>query len=777
MPEKKNYIAHIRKNGETHSCSDHCRNTAEYAKNNLSGVDLGEIAYLSGLLHDCGKYSDEFQEYIRKAAAREKVKKGSVIHTFAGVSQILSDYHEKESDPYRKLCAEQIAYAAGAHHGLFDCINENGENGFEHRKNKQPETDAESIKRFLDDGNRIDMEKAEKEFRDVFNIIKDMSGRRPDHASMYNGLLARLVTSAVIDGDRRDTAEFLTGRKTDEIRSGNEEIWKKELKKLEEMLDRFPNKTSVQTARRALSDLCRNAGDVPSGVYRLNLPTGSGKTLSGLRFALAHAISSGKKRILYAAPFLSILDQNGKVIREALDNDGIVLEHHSNVVPDDTDEIRKRYAFFAETWNAPVIITTLVQFLDTLFSGKTSCIRRFQALCSSVILIDEVQSIPENMVTLFNLAVNFLSRVCRATVLLCTATQPGFENADHAVLINGDIIEKKEYDRYVPEFKRTEVVYKGNYRFSEIPAFVQEIEKKHSSVLVVCNKKREARDLYKDLKMSETHHCYHLSASMCAAHRKKIIREMSQKLKENQKVICVSTQVIEAGVDISFASVVRFLAGMDNVVQAAGRCNRNGESEKPGIVYVVNCTDESLKTLPWIETQKAASIEFLSLHHEKPGEYDYDPASGTAIDCYYQILRRKTEREYQDMYIESRSVSVYDLLAENRCFAEFSRGSGKYGLRQAFKTAGDMFSVYDGAAYAVAVPYGDGERIANKLEKTDDPEEKKELIRKLNDYTVPCYEYQYKELMRQNAVKTISDGMVLAVNPEYYRKDTGLYQE
>ena len=129
------------------------------------------------------------------------------------------------------------------------------------------------------------------------------------------------------------------------------------------------------------------------------------------------------------------------------------------------------------------------------------------------------------------------------------------------------------------------------------------------------------------------------------------------------------------------------------------------------------------------------------------------------------------------MYIESRSVSVYDLLAENRCFAEFSRGSGKYGLRQAFKTAGDMFSVYDGAAYAVAVPYGDGERIANKLEKTDDPEEKKELIRKLNDYTVPCYEYQYKELMRQNAVKTISDGMVLAVNPEYYRKDTGLYQE
>ena len=784
------YIAHVNQDGKMQSCKDHCVNTGVCARDSLSGVGLGELAYLSGLLHDCGKYSDPFQQYLKKAASGEKVARGSVIHTFAGVIKILSEFHgEKERDFYKRTCAELIAYAAGAHHGLFDCFDYNSQNGFIYRLNKQPDLDAVSIKRYLADcmSDRdiqtafdVSTEELKKVLGEISAIVSDDAEKHNQEVYFYFGLLVRLITSSVIDGDRRDTAEFMNGTDFNEFLDGNVELWDKVLKNLESMIDQFPAYQPIQKARRELSDLCGNAGGIVPGVYRLNLPTGAGKTLSGLRFALTHSIVHSKKRIFYIAPLISILDQNADVIREALQCNEIVLEHHSNVVLDDEEDEIRRHELFAATWDAPVIITTMVQFLNTLFSGKTTCIRRFQSLCNSVIIIDEVQSVPSRMLSLFNLAINFLSKVCHATVLLCSATQPGFEITDHALHIDGNIIDKDDYNKSAPIFKRTEVLDKGNYKLSEIPDVIQSIGMQCSSILVICNKKVEALEIYNSLKGFGDFKYFHLSSSMCVAHRKKLLEDMKRELDLNQKIICISTQVIEAGVDISFSAVVRFAAGMDNVVQAAGRCNRNGESDGLGQVYVVNCTDESLTKLPDIADQKSAAIELLAQFRRIPGDYDNDLTSDASIEYYYKTLYRNMKKGQQDLHIKGSSSSIFELLSDNRQFVASNASSAEYFTRQAFKTAGELFNVFDSAEYSVIVPYQDGKQIIIELgseRALRDPMYRKQLLDKSHDYTVSLFKYQYDVLKDKGVLNYISDGLVLTLNSEYYNLETGLQMD
>lgn len=194
---------------------------------------------------------------------------------------------------------------------------------------------------------------------------------------------------------------------------------------METKLDQFPQDSPIDRARRAISDQCRQAAQQPGGVFRLNVPTGGGKTLSSLRFALAHARRHRKQRIIFTSPLLSILEQNAAVIRAYIQDDSLILEHHSNLVrtAEDGQKLDER-ELLTETWESPIILTTLVQLLNTLFSGKTTAIRRFHSLCGSVIVIDEVQTVPSKMLSLFSLAVNFLAEICGATVVLCPPPSP-----------------------------------------------------------------------------------------------------------------------------------------------------------------------------------------------------------------------------------------------------------------------------------------------------------------------------------------------------------------
>ena len=351
------YPAHIRteiQDGRSvdvvQTVEEHCRSAAEYAAGVLSDVNLEEVAYLSGLLHDCGKFTMRFSKYIWEAHKGKDVCRGSVNHTFAGCRLLLEHFHECGS--FRGVSSELLAYAVGAHHGLFDCIDENSKSGFEHRMTKQNIDYQESITNFLKycaDWPELErrFEKANRQLEPIYQKLTLLAKKNQDETGeeLYFGIgqLARLLLSAVIEGDRRDTAEFMMNIQQKDEEKASRFMWEERLEYMENKLLEFPQDTEIRQARSQISNLCRQAAERPEGIYRLNVPTGGGKTLSSLRYALAHAEKWGKQRIVFVTPLLTILEQNASVIREYVGDDSIILEHHSNVV--DTKETAKAKTF------------------------------------------------------------------------------------------------------------------------------------------------------------------------------------------------------------------------------------------------------------------------------------------------------------------------------------------------------------------------------------------------------------------------------------------------
>ena len=463
-------------------------------------------------------------------------------------------------------------------------------------------------------------------------------------------------------------------------------------------------------------------------------------------------------------------------------NPSLILEHHSNVVRQKretgTDELAPN-ELIAENWNSPVIITTLVQLLNTLFDGRTTCVRRFQALCNCVLVIDEVQTVPLRMLSLFNLAINFLSNICGATVVLCSATQPCMEAAAHP--IEGSLKDLVPYDPVLwAPFRRAQIVDAGHRRLDEIPEFTQSILWHTTSLLVICNTKRQAGFLYQELQQDGVI-CFHLSAAMCQAHRRAVLTQMATALEDSRrggkKILCISTQVIEAGVDVSFGTVIRLTAGMDNVVQAAGRCNRNGESDEPMPVYIITCSDENLSALQEIQDAKAAALQLMSAFRRAPAQFDGDLASDVAVACYYKNLYGGMSKGGQD-FPRGKKPSLFELLSGNTTYVSDLPGMEQFGLHQAFKEAGRAFQVFDQDTTDVLVPYKDGAKIIVALGSPTvqrDIGKQKVLVEQARPYTVALYQYQVEKL--KNGLTPYLDGTVLTLSPEFYSEKTGLTME
>ncbi|MBQ7345951.1 MAG: CRISPR-associated helicase Cas3' [Oscillospiraceae bacterium] len=682
---------------------EHSRGSANHSRMCLQKIGLGEAGYLSGLIHDMGKMKQEFYDYLMLGQGT----RGSVNHTFAGCRFFLEHFHGKELGP-EALTAELMACAVGGHHGLFDCIDEDGRSGFLHRLEKDNIGYAESRDNFLEQCASISelderFSVAHTELMSVYERLASLTEDGEEYA-FYLGLVTRLLTSAVIEGDRRDTSEFMSDIEYPKVPEDLPSFWSRYLERVEEKLGHFPQDTPVRRARKAISQRCRDFADEPGGIYRLNVPTGAGKTLGSLRYALAHAKKWGKQRLIFTSPLLSILEQNAAVIREYLGDDTIILEHHSNVVrTEETNDLDLR-ELAVESWHAPVIITTLVQLLDTLFDGRTTTIRRFQGLCNSVIVIDEVQTVPNRMLTLFDMAVDFLSEICGATVLLCSATQPCLEQTEHPLrTCRGQVV---PYDESIwSVFRRNEITDSGAMALEQIGAFARELMEEVGSLLIVCNKKSEAEDLFRALEGSAKV-CRHLSASMCIDHRRRTLAELMEALESGKTCLCVSTQVIEAGVDISFARVIRLAAGLDSVIQAAGRCNRHGESEIPVPVYLVRCSNERLSGLQEIEDGKKATISLLEAFRRDPSRFDGDISSDRSVAYYYNRLYGAMSKGAQDYTLRNRQTSLFQLLAYNLdCYDPNGPYAGRYMLNQAFRTAGAAFQVFDDETQDVVVPY------------------------------------------------------------------------
>lgn len=761
------FLAHIR-GEDSQSAADHCRNTARYVRTCLKNVGLEKAGTLMGLVHDCGKFKQEFQHYLLDPNG----VKGSVNHTFAGTRLLMERYHDSENG-MKRLAAELLAFAVGSHHGLFDCVDENRNSGFLHRIRKENIGYSESKQNFnaqcipereLD----VLFDGAVDELSRVFQLLAcaDYS-----ECQFRLGLLARLLLSALIEGDRRDTAEFMTGIQRLPDPEDWHRFWTPYRERVEKKLARFPADTPIGKARREISDRCRVMAEEPGGIYRLNVPTGGGKTLTSLRYALAHGEKWGKQRLIFTSPLLSILEQNAAVIRDFLGDDAVVLEHHSNILRTETGDDLDQRELAVESWNAPVIITTLVQLLNTLFDGKTTAIRRFQALCNSVIVIDEVQTVPPRMLSMFNQAVEFLTNICGATVVLCSATQPCLEKTAHP--LRGEIRDLVPYDEKLwAPFRRTVITDAGGKTLEEIGEFAREELEQVQSLLVVCNRKDEAEYLFGSLRDGARMAC-HLSASMCTAHRRDVLEDLKDALRGGEKCLCVATQVIEAGVDISFHRVIRLAAGMDSVIQAAGRCNRNGESAQPVPVFVVPCQGEKLGKLREIGEGKTATVSLLDAYRRNPEQFGNDLSSDGAIETYYRKLYGEMKAGYQDYAIDRPRTSLFELLSGNcDLYGADTPCAGMFMLNQAFKLAGSRFEVFDSGTRDLVVPYGKGAELIAELtgQSRPTPAFLADWVRRARPYTIAVYDWQLKNL--GDAVTEHAGAAVLAEG--FYDENTGL---
>lgn len=784
------YPAHIRNvDGKKYiqTVEEHCHGVAEIAAELLSDIGLEKTAYLAGMVHDLGKFSENFKNYIEKAADGEKVQRGSVNHTFAGVRFLLEKHSDEQLSGFSDIVLEIIAYAVGAHHGLFDCVDDNNNNGFTKRIQKEGIDYLNAAQEFLKiccSKQEIEdlLKQSEKEFFPVFNEIEKLADNadakiQNTQITFYIGFLARLILSAIIEADRSDTSQFMNGYSEKTVKNISE-IWINCIKNVEQKLSTMPLDKPINKTRAQISALCAEAGNLESGIYRLNLPTGAGKTLTSLRYALHHALKHNKKRIIFTMPLLSIIEQNAGIIHDYIGNEELILEHHSNIVEtDENDELDKR-ELLVESWDVPIIITTMVQLLNTLFAGKTANIRRMQALCNSIIVIDEVQTVPDKMLSLFNLALNFLAKICNATIILCSATQPCFEKTMYPLdkSVKDLITLTKEQETV---FKRVRLEYKGEMDYEELADFAAGILEENNSLLLVCNTKNEAAVMF-NLLCSKIKYvkAFHISAGMCTAHRKETIKEMQEALEnKQQKVLCVSTQVIEAGVDVSFARVIRLLAGMDNIVQATGRENRNREFDGLAPGYIVRLKGEFLKGLSEIEDAKNAAADLLVKYKNNPQIYDDDLMSAKAVNEYYKSLYKNVKSGYHDFYIEAVRDSILNLMSCNgNVDSEKIPEYNKYFMHQALKTAGGLFTVFDESSIDIIVPYDRGKEIIQKIFAVGDKdyEKLKAILKEAKLYTVSLFKYQKIKLEEQGALIFVPSAGVYILQDGYYDELTGL---
>lgn len=765
--------------------SEHSRNVAEYAAKNLSSVGLSKTGELAGLLHDVGKGTHLFAGYLTAAAKGDKVIRGSVNHTFAGVILLFELVHPNNA--FESLTLELIACAIGSHHGLFDGIDRNGKSGFLHRLGinrdeiAYEEAKTNFFRECASEGEILDLfAAAVTEVKRFSDPIRSYS-KTKEECDFAFGVMERLLQSALMDADRRDTAEFYGIRRSDGVDCKNR--WTALLAALEERLQRFIPDSPINCSRAKISDLCRDAAvRSDHGIYRLNVPTGAGKTLSALRFALTHAQKFGKRHIFYIAPLLTVLEQNADTIRDAVGDPTLVLEHHSNMVKTDMpkDEC-DRYELLAESWDAPIIVTTLVQFLNTLFSGKTTAVRRMHTLADSVIILDEIQSLPYKTVEITNLMLNFLAYNTHATIVLCSATQPCLEETDHPLVLNPNP-ELVPYCKELWEvFERVKIVNlcragKG-YSASDTADLVYQRIRECDSVLLICNTKRTAALVYSQLKernqKENPFRLLHLSASMCQEHRRSVLSQIG-KPPRSEPVVCVTTQLVEAGVDLSFACVIRMLAGVDNIAQAAGRCNRSNEYGKICEVDLINAAPdiENLDHLEEIRTAKdAARIVLNGLETGKEtGEVDL--LSDRSVQTYYRNLFQNISTVYS---VPKLHTDLYNLLSSNGVFCQYRKDQHRQVLCQAFRSAGENFCVFDENTAGVIVPYDEAAKkliadlFSEKAKKNLDY--MKQLLAKAKPYTVSVYDGMFLRLKKEgliygDEIAVLADG--------YYDPELGL---
>lgn len=791
------YIARFNdKNFKIQSVKEHVLNVADLCRIFADKLNLSSFLYLAGLLHDMGKYSKEFQEYINlelnKAKNENKEKLSDIAdkedHGVFGAKYIYEKYNKR--DAISCITSEMLALICCYHHGgLPDCINSNTEVTLLKRFNKIDSNNmSEVYKKFNNDIN-IDIDKifeeACYEIESIIEKIKEFN----DEMFFAMHLFVKTSYSMLIDADRYDSYLFETEKYIDEETKNvdNLRIWHEYLLKLEGKLEEFKhkpllneNEKRINKIRQDISDECLDFANNKEGIYTLTVPTGGGKTLSSLRFALKHAELKNKDRIIYILPYTTIIEQNADEVRKALKCNNDLLEYHSNVMEDDKGE---NYKLLTHRWSDKIIYTTMVQFLNTFYNKGTQDMRRIHNLMNSIIIFDEIQTLPIKCIGLFNGCINYLNKIGNATVVLCSATQPALNKANVSIQFGNHREIIQDVNTKFKTLERVEVVditRKEGYTFEEASSFIYDIKKGANSVLMVCNTVNSAVTIYDIIsKTIDKGVClYFLSSNLCPSHRKNIISEIKIGLKNKKHLICISTQLIEAGVDISFDVTVRALAGLDSIAQTSGRGNRNGESNR-GYSYILNLKDDNeIKKLTEIKLGKAHCKELLNDYKEDNKIFDNSLLSPKSIEKYFEYY-------YSDKILKntmnypSKNTSIYDML--DYCESNVNGYEDDYPLqfKYKFKTAGEAFKVIDNDTKTVLVPYKKGKNLISELLSNDSYDKKKKLLDELGQYSVNIYDNKFEDLKKDDGVIFNEEYGVYILKDFYYDsvKGVGLKKE
>lgn len=805
------YIAHHRSSdGEIQSIADHLTGVSRLAKTFADKIGIGLAGELIGLLHDLGKYSKQFQGYIKSGSylinpdeddfVDVQQLKGKVDHSTAGAQYIWQQLSGcKQPIP---LYAQIMALCIASHHsGLIDNLKLDGQNNFKQRMNKVDEKTHLAEVRVKADPYILEKSKILISNLKLFEEIHKKVGQiltvnhlehideKDNKALQFQlGLLVRFLFSCLIDADRIDTADFENPKAAQKRLLGNYENWPVLIDRLEKHLAQFPlSAEKINQTRQKIAQYCYEGAAMSKGVFTLTVPTGGGKTLASLRFALHHAQSHKMDHIFYIIPFTSIIEQNAKVVRDILETghakeNSIILELHSNLTP---SVQTWRNKILSESWDAPIIYTTMVQFLETLFNGGTRDARRMHQLANSIIIFDEIQTLPIRCVRLFCNAINFLADQCGSSILLCTATQPLLNELQDKE--KGCLILSKErelmpdVDDLFNELKRVDIINNitlEGWTDEQIASLAVQAMEEAQSCLVIVNTKQSAKSVFEQCKSLTAVSVYHLSTNMCPAHRADTLNKIKQKL-GNEPLICISTQLIEAGVDIDFGSVIRALAGLDAIAQAAGRCNRHGRSLR-GKVYIVNPQQENLDRLPDIKAGREKTRRILAEMNEDPELARFDLLAPEIMNRYfeYYFFDRSSEMDYpisQNTELE-RDDNLLNLLSTNPINNSTNYDYFPNTLRQAFMTGGKIFQAFDSPTQGVIVYYGaEGEKLINQLLSAYNIEQQYHLLKKAQAFTVNIYPHQFKKLIEGNAVHEIQEGLqIYYLDREYYSELFGL---
>ena len=809
---KDPYIAHLRKSdGQIQSVQAHLKETAALAKIFAQKLNLEPVGELLGLMHDFGKYSHKFQKYIHDETGlfnpdlddEESTPNGSKVdHSTAGAQWVYRELRKFGAElGIGELFGQMLGLCIASHHGegLIDCLDGGGNAVWKKRFEKEDE--LTHLAECEQNADEIVRQKAhelagENLIRSLLNAVKPILSDQATNNKIkefYLGCLTRFLFSCLIDADRINSSDFERVAQKEIRRLTEKPNWQSAIDKLETHLASFENRYPIDEIRRRISDDCLKRAADSQGIYTLTVPTGGGKTLASLRYALHHAQKHNLDRIIYIIPYTSIIDQNAQAVREILGEDW-VLEHHSNLEPEKQSWQDK---LLSENWDKPIVFTTMVQFLDAWFGGGTRGARHIHPMTNAVLIFDEIQTLPVKCVHLFCNVLNWLTAFGKSTAVLCTATQPllgksGLQNFPEDK--RGDITARgllrlsedaeimgkhQDLDKLFDELSRVEIRFNekaGGWNVDEAGAFLLEQFATTQSCLFIVNTKKWAQELYQYCKGQNVppEALFHLSTNQCAAHRKAIFDTIKARLKNGKPVICISTQLIEAGVDISMACVIRALGGLDSIAQAAGRCNRHGEKDGKGQVWVLNLKEQDFtRILPDIQAGKTHAER---VSRDFAGQDILQPAAMQRYFEYY-FYQRSDEMAYSVK--NSATGSLLDWLSDN-ALNPYGEKNNKRSkplplLMQSFKSAGRAFQAIDAPTRAVIVPYGEGAKLIAELCGEWDPKEMHRTLQKAQRYSVNVFPNVWDKLQKENALhETIEGSGIYYLKERHYNDEFGL---